>query len=283
MTLAQLTADALSVRRLLLVHRQHPRSVEMSGSARDLAPVTAASLLAQYQDDPRQGLTALITRFNDLAREHELALVEKETAEKTMERLSAENQMLWRSLKHPRPSNNRQNSEGPHSAGGASSSLGQGRIGTVGGRKGSGSEASGKLDLPPLPGQPSRDDSTLFAASSTTSLRAKAATPPPTASPRQHSISAGSPAGGRKASSLDLGHGRLMPSSGGEPLVPTSDEAYLRNTRTPPPPRNLLEQRERTSPRMSSSASMPTIASTDRNNAYISRTPERSVELLYHI
>lgn len=256
--------------------------------------INFTAFLAQHSNDPQQALVALISRYNSLAHQHALLTVDKEQADKAAERMSVENQALWRSLRNPRPqAAPRQNSHSEAPAGGASSASAASRAGVGAGaaplRRGlsgdnNNNHNAGRLDLPSGSSSSltARDDqlSSLVASVSATSVRTKAATPPPISSPRQHSTGL-SP--GRKASSLDLGHGRLLPTSssslhaehlnllpGSAAMGPGLDEPYQRSTRTPPPPSRVqMEQRDRSSPRLPSSASMPVISAAG------ARTPER--------
>lgn len=249
--------------------------------------VNLASLLAQHSNDPHQALVGLVARFNSLAHQHALLVVEKETAEKAAERMSVENQALWRSLRNPRPSAVRSQSDGQPLAGGSSapaSSSSSGRAGVGAGappvRRGASGDTTSRLDLPPATSAQAREEqlSHLVSSASTASLRGKAATPPPLSSPRQHSISSG-PSPIRKASSLDLGMGRLIPAPPDQnnSTLSTAAEPYQRSARTPPPPtRSQMEQRDRSSPRLPSSASMPSISAAERGGpSFGSRTPER--------
>lgn len=248
------------------------------------AQVNLASLLAQHSNDPHQALVGLVARFNSLAHQHALLAVEKEAAEKAAERMSVENQALWRSLRNPRPPAGRQNSQSDAGQPLGGSSVSSGRAGVGAGvqplRRGASGDTTGRLDLPPATSAQAREDqlSHFVSSATTTSLRGKAATPPPLSSPRQHSISSG-PSPIRKASSLDLGTGRHIPPPPDQnnPTLPTAEEPYQRSARTPPPPsRSQMDLRERSSPRLPNSASMPSISATERGGpSFGSRTPER--------
>lgn len=175
-----------------------------------------------------------------------------------------ENQQLWRSLKamgaaggSPRPPTSRQNSDGGKSLGsgvermnGSSFSAALRRGPSTEGRQDATSTGPrNQLDAPPAPSPFS------------TPSRTPAATPPLNSSSRLPSRAA-SHASLRKAASLDLG--RPQPE---EPRGSMSSEL----PRTPPPPLSQTEQSG--TGRLPYSASMPTIASSERPL----HPPDRSV------
>ncbi|GAA5922405.1 hypothetical protein JCM1841_003099 [Sporobolomyces salmonicolor] len=238
----------------------------------DPTPVSLALLLAEHSNDPQRALSALVARHNRLLQDHAVLKSEKEAAEKASERSAQENQQLWRSLKaignaSPRPGTQRQNSEGTQ--GGRekenSRALGTGTAPSIGGEKppkrGASGDLTGKLDLPPplpLHSSPRSDSDQLIRfpnahAFSAAALRHKAATPPPSASPR--ATDATGAALLRKASSLDLGRPQTAPGEGDIEMLSTAGGPYP----TTPPIGKGGDSRNG-SPRIPSSSSMPSIA-----------------------
>ncbi|KAI5480828.1 RalA-binding protein 1 [Pseudohyphozyma bogoriensis] len=211
--------------------------------------VTESSLLADHDNNPSAALSALVVLYNDLVRSHATLQFEKEAAERAAERSALENQQLWRSFKDkaatgsPRPAVNRQNSEGTR--GGAAG----GTVNDTASSPSTSSVGNGRLDLPPFSSDLARAATHDMPNSPSTSHRSKTDTPPPQPSPRTHSRSA-SPSSLRKASSLDLGRAQKN-----EP--PEPDAAAIAGL--PPPTRSMSDPRHRASPRIPTSASMPSM------------------------
>jgi len=248
----------------------------------DLSPINLNDLLSDHSNDPNRALAALVSRHNRLLHDYAVLRQEKEVAQRESQRAAVENQQLWRSLKvtSPRPAAQRQNSEGNQSQGssGRENARGLG-IGALPEKSssqslrkasgGSSGESTGRYDLaPPLPSFPSspRLDtngvdprfSSAYAQSSS-QLRSKAATPPPTGSPRQaDSIGASNL---RKASSLDLGRSPNAPPLDGNTEGIRSD---LSNGLPRTPPSGSRSDSRESSPRLPSSASMPSMALNER-------------------
>ncbi|GAA6061340.1 hypothetical protein JCM10212_004821 [Sporobolomyces blumeae] len=118
-------------------------------------------------------------------------------------------------------------------------------------------------------------------AASAHSLRSKAATPPPSASPRLvHDATLGGPSNLRKANSLDLGRSpNAPPAQGDSPtLTGVVDGTTGAIPRTPPSQGRTAsgmsrEQSRESSPRLPTSASMPVMAMNERGRFLPTITP----------
>ncbi|GAA5909050.1 uncharacterized protein JCM6883_002590 [Sporobolomyces salmoneus] len=259
----------------------------------DLSPLNLPDYLSDHANDTNRALASLISRHNRLLHDFAVLRQEKEAAQRESQRAAVENQQLWRSLKvtSPRPATQRQNSEGRERETTGTRGLGIGgalpeKTSSTSLRKvsgGSSSDMTGRYDLPPpLPSfhsSPRLDSIAIDPrlanahAQSASSLRTKAATPPPTSSPRMNdSISASNL---RKASSLDLGRSSNAP----PPLDGTTDygvtPADLQNglPRTPPSNSGSRSNSRESSPRLPTSASMPSMALNERGRFLPSITP----------
>lgn len=252
----------------------------------DLSPLSLSDLLADHSNDSHRALASLVSRHNRLLHDYAVLRQEKEAAIRESQRAAVENQQLWRSLKvtSPRPTTQRQNSEGREreSERGAARGLGIGgalpeKTSSTSLRKvsgGSSNESTGRYDLPPpLPSSfhssPRLDSIAIDPrlanthAQSASSLRTKAATPPPTGSPRMNDSIANSNL--RKASSLDLGRSpNAPPSEGGLDHSAKSDLLPNGLPRTPPSNSGSRSNSRESSPRLPTSASMPSMALNER-------------------
>ncbi|GAA5961252.1 hypothetical protein JCM3765_002885 [Sporobolomyces pararoseus] len=257
----------------------------------DVSPLSLSDFLADHSNDPHRALASLVSRHNRLLHDYAVLRQEKEAAQRESQRAAVENQQLWRSLKvtSPRPTAQRQNSEGRERERENNRGLGIGgalpeKASSTSLRKvsgGSSNESPGRYDLPPpLPsfGSSPRLDSIAIDprlanahAQSASSLRTKAATPPPTGSPRMNDSFATSNL--RKASSLDLGRSPNAP-----PLDNSGDYGSKVDTpsgipRTPPSNSGSRSNSRESSPRLPSSASMPSMALNERSRFLPSITP----------
>lgn len=258
----------------------------MSGSARPASSsqfgdknIDASTWLSHHGDDPLQALYALVAHHNELMHQHAILSGEKQAADKAVERLGAENQALWKSLRpQTRPSPARQEPSGVgKEVRDRERELSAGGRGTPPFLDASALRRALSTDGPAAP----RTDGFYTGASTPTlphpdeaaslALRGKSATPPPPASPRRHSSASSNV---RKTSSLDLGRGYRPDQldSPEQPELPASAADLVRQIRTPPQTRAGQEGRDRgISPRLPGSASMPSFADANQNG----RTPER--------
>ncbi|GAA5923500.1 uncharacterized protein JCM15063_003666 [Sporobolomyces koalae] len=266
----------------------------------DLSPLSLTDWLAEHANDSQRALSSLIARHNRLLHDVAVLRQEKDAALRESQRAALENQQLWRNLKvtSPRPTTQRQNSEGSSGAGhNAATQRDRDRetarglgIGTLPERAsstslrkvsgGSSNESTARYDLPPpLPTFSSspRVDSygvdprlASTTAQSSASLRTKAATPPPAGSPRLNDPIA--PSNLRKASSLDLGRSPTAQSD--DAFAETTSRSDLANgmPRTPPSNNSRPSSRD-SSPRLPTSASMPSMALNERGRFLPSITP----------
>lgn len=255
----------------------------------DSSAITLSGWLINHGPDPHSALSALVTRYNDLISQHNLLVAERTKAERAVERLTTENQALWKSLKMP--SRSQQQHTTPQQSSMAPSFTPSRSPALLGGE----SVTASILDASTLRRALSTDtgvqslrlDSGEGSPVSTAShqplpdrdveahvTRTMSATPPPQLSPRRHSSTS---AAARKTSSLDLGRGGPRSErENGSPFQSDASPASLRTppvpTRGTPPPHTVAARDKLASPRMSVSTSTPSIAEPQASG---SRTPER--------
>ncbi|GAA5886680.1 hypothetical protein JCM16303_001408 [Sporobolomyces ruberrimus] len=272
----------------------------------DTSPLNLSDYLSDHSNDLHRALVSLINRHNRLLHDYAVLRQEKEVIQRESQRAAVENQQLWRSLKvtSPRPTTARQNSEGNNRERDTTTTTTTARGLGIGGalpektsqsslRKVSGGSITGggdssgggtRYDLPPpLPSSfhssPRLDSIAIDPrlanahAQSQGGLRAKAATPPPTGSPRLLNDSISSSSNLRKASSLDLGRSPNAP-----PLLDGVElgKPELGNglpPRTPPSNGGSRSNSRESSPRLPTSASMPSMALNERGRFLPSITP----------
>ncbi|GAA6024024.1 hypothetical protein JCM11491_000536 [Sporobolomyces phaffii] len=256
----------------------------------DLSPLNSADLLSEHSNDPHRALAALVNRHNRLLSDYAVLRQEKEAAQRESQRAAVENQQLWRSLKvtSPRPTAQRQNSEGRERERETARGLGIGALpektSSSSLRKvsgGSSNESTGRYDLPPpLPSfssSPRLDSMAIDPrlanahAQSAAHLRTKAATPPPTSSPRLNDSLAASNL--RKASSLDLGRSPNAPPLDATPESGSKSDLPNGLPRTPPSNSGSRSNSRESSPRLPTSASMPSMAVNERSRFLPTITP----------